>query len=112
MQKVYREQDQPIMVHQSRVTSFPDDIQPGCYWYGRSQSSVRPPPRWIEHVTTQSQNSGNLGEPAVMDDLSQECNARGTSQGTEFGSQVEEERSTRTSHRYPLRNRVRPLQQM
>ena len=62
VQKVYRKQDEPVLVHQSRVTPCPGDLPPGYYWYGRKHCSPGRSPCWIESL---SHVESQVSEPAA-----------------------------------------------
>ena len=56
---VYFPGDNPIQVHQSRVTLCPDQFPAGCYWYGNMHLGPGRPSKWVGHLL----DSGNLMEP-------------------------------------------------
>ena len=48
--KIYFPEQDPIRVHQSRVSHCPEGFPPGWFWYGDRRSGPERPPRWIEQV--------------------------------------------------------------
>ena len=46
--KVYTPQENPIRVHQSRVTACPTGFPAGYWWYGNHRSGPGRPPKWID----------------------------------------------------------------
>ena len=48
--KVYFPEQDPIQVHQSRVSHCPEGFPPGWFWYGGRRSGPGRPPKWIEQV--------------------------------------------------------------
>ena len=55
---VYFPGDDPIQVHQSRVTRCPDQFPAGFYWYGNKRRGPGHPPKWVAHLL----ESGNVTE--------------------------------------------------
>ena len=116
--KVYGPQD-PIQVHRSRVTTCPDDLPPGYYWYGRKRNSAGKPPQWVEEVSAGTPADLNTAEPTAAPqeptagrDHASPATDRTTDEqdvttfGTETPAAVE---SASSSHeRYPRRKRVQP----
>ena len=50
VEKIYRPQDGPVLIHKSRVTPCPDEFPAGYYWYGNRRHSPGRPPRWIDRL--------------------------------------------------------------
>ena len=56
--KVYFPQEEPIQVHQQRVTSSPPaHLVAGYYWYGPKKHSSGKVPQWVEKLTKEGENN-------------------------------------------------------
>eukprot|EP00731_Ephydatia_muelleri_P039043 Em1067g2a len=66
--KVYFPDEGHIQVHQNRTTICPRDFPNGYYWYGKSQSSNKPCPQWLDAVL------GSVGRPDEGTTDSQQAN--------------------------------------
>ena len=47
---MYKLEDDPIQVHQSRVCPCLQGFPPEYYWYGRSQKRPGRPPKWVDQL--------------------------------------------------------------
>ena len=69
--KVYFPEQDPILVHQSRVSHCPEGFPPGWFWYGDRRSGPGRPPRSIEQVLraprpkTATQSDGCVGRQEI-----------------------------------------------
>ena len=50
--KVYFPEEKQIQVHQNRVKPCPDCFPAGYYWYGSKRVGPGRPPKWVDHVLT------------------------------------------------------------
>lgn len=72
--KVYASQEDPIHVHQSRVTRCPPGFPAGYWWYGNRRSSPGRPPKWVDrYLTTQDTHSGDVADSLPELSTSTEC---------------------------------------
>ena len=113
--KVYFPDEGHIQVHQNRTTICPRDFPNGYYWYGKSQSSNKPCPQWLDAVL------GNVGRPdegttdsqqankELQDQASTEAAAPSpTTEDTSTDVSVENRPPRERTGRYSLREKIRP----
>jgi len=76
--KVYASQEDPIHVHQSRVTRCPPGFPAGYWWYGNRQSSPGRPPKWVDrYLAAQDTHSGDVAD-SLPESASTECQTDST----------------------------------
>eukprot|EP00731_Ephydatia_muelleri_P000008 Em0001g8a len=113
--KVYFPDEGHIQVHQNRTTICPRDFPNGYYWYGKSQSSNKPCPQWLDAVlgsvgrpdegTTDSQQANK----ELQDQASTEAAAPSpTTEDTSTDVSVENRPPRERTGRYSLREKIRP----
>lgn len=57
MVKVYFPRERPIKVHQLRVKPCPQDFPAGYYWYGTKCKGPGRPPRWVERMLSEPEQT-------------------------------------------------------
>ncbi|KAL5481633.1 hypothetical protein EMCRGX_G021832 [Ephydatia muelleri] len=113
--KVYFPDEGHIQVHQNRTTICPRDFPNGYYWYGKSQSSNKPCPQWLDAVlgsvgrpdegTTDSQQANK----ELQDQASTEAAAPSpTTEDTSTDVSVENRPPRERTGRCSLREKIRP----
>ncbi|KAL5475685.1 hypothetical protein EMCRGX_G025531 [Ephydatia muelleri] len=113
--KVYFPDEGHIQVHQNRTTICRRDFPNGYYWYGKSQSSNKPCPQWLDAVlgsvgrpdegTTDSQQANK----ELQDQASTEAAAPSpTTEDTSTDVSVENRPPRERTGRYSLREKIRP----
>ena len=72
VERVYRPQDGPIQVHQTRVTPCPDAFPAGYHWYGDRRVSPGRPPRWVDRLLQDQSPNSELSPEAAMEPATEE----------------------------------------
>ena len=65
--KVYFPEEKLIQVHQTRVKPCPGGFMAGHYWYGTKRKGPGRPPRWVERVLSDAQDSTGTTSPERVD---------------------------------------------
>lgn len=117
--KVYFPDEGHIQVHQNRTTICPMDFPNGYYWYGKSQSSHKPCPQWLDEVlgSGERQCEGATDRRRSSEGLQCQAsteiaapNPRTENTPIDDTGPVETDRSPRKHHseRYSPREKTRP----
>ena len=95
--KVYFPEEKRIQVHQNRVKPCPDCFPAGYYWYGSKRVGPGRPPKWVDHVLTDT----SVTTPAEHTPMPQ-------SPATTLSKSSRPATRTRSSGKYSLRANPRP----
>lgn len=116
--KVYFPGEDPINVHQLRVTKCPIDLPAGYYWYGRKQHSADKTPKWLENLqganvmldATTVDDGTSAANDGVSADVSSEVDGEQTNSSNRDVNDSDDDdiaERSRTNTRYSLRAQVK-----
>jgi len=80
-------------VPQNRVSCCPDEFPAGYYWYGGKRKGTGAPPKWVDNLLNQSENStsGESGSSTTGENEASETNQSEEQNDNVSGDEMDEE---------------------